>query len=181
MVSLKALCLYLATASVSVSAAPLIDRAIITTDILISDIGHIDSGYKSLTRTLKSYNGSIFDIAPIAANIAAIHVDEHKGFLDAELAPVANLNESSRIVAFASHSVGVDIPTFIRVLESKKENFSPDDRPKIADGLKKLKKDHDAFSVALAAKLEKEVLPKEKKVVAVIDGAFQSGIDYFSS
>ncbi|KAB8300865.1 hypothetical protein EYC80_002793 [Monilinia laxa] len=181
MVSLKALCFYLATASVSVSAAPLIDRAPFTMDVLISDIAHIDAGFKALTQNLNSPNGSVFDIASITANIAAIHFADHKGTFDANFAPVANLNESSKIVTYASYSIGVDIPTFVKVLESKKEQFSPDERPKIAEGLKQLKADNDDFSAALVAKLATNVDPKAKKVFAVIDEAFLSGIYYFSS
>ncbi|RAL65482.1 hypothetical protein DID88_001048 [Monilinia fructigena] len=181
MVSLKALCFYLATASVSVSAAPLIDRAVATTETLISDIAHIDGGFKGLTHILNSSNGSVIDIAPFTANIAAIHLADHKGSIDANLAPVANSNDSSKIVTFASYSIGVDIPTFIKVLESKKGNFSPEDRPKVAEGLKKLKDDNDNFSAALIAKLATNVVPKAEKVFGVIDEAFQSGIYYFSS
>ncbi|KAJ8059580.1 hypothetical protein OCU04_011235 [Sclerotinia nivalis] len=182
MVSLKALFFYLASISVSVSAAPLTDRNLVTPDTLISDINNISNGVQALTTTLNSCNSKILDAAPIGLKFAAIHTSSSKAYIDAKLAAPANSFDSNRIVEFTFSNVGVEIPEAIRVLKTKKEDFSKVDLSVVVlVGLKLLRHDHDRFSEALVAKLTPDVVDRANEMVSVINEALQDGIDYFSS
>ncbi|KAF7855404.1 hypothetical protein EAF04_010147 [Stromatinia cepivora] len=182
MVSLKALFFYLASTSISVLAAPLTDRNLVTPDTLISDINNISNGVQALTTTLNSCNSKILDAGPIALKFAAIHASNSKAYIHAKLAAPANSFDSNRIVEFTFSNVGVEAPKAIQVLKTKKEDFSKVDLSKIVlGGLKLLKHDHDRLSAALVAKLTPDCVVRANELVSVIDKVLQDGIDYFSS
>lgn len=68
------------------------------------------------------------------------------------------------------------------MLKSKKEDFSHVGLSSIVlVGLKLLRHDYERFSEALLAKLAPDVRDRADEMIAVIDKAFQDGIDYFSS
>ncbi|KAI4715902.1 hypothetical protein E4T48_07920 [Aureobasidium sp. EXF-10727] len=161
-------------------AAPLQSRDVITAQTLISDIKGIDDGVNALTASIEAYNGGLIDELPIGADIAAIHVANRKGFVDANLrATPFNAEDSTAIVEYTASSVGVDIPASVNVLKSKYDVFASQ-KDIILAGLKLLKNDHDTFSAALVAKITAD---KENgyTAVAVIDDALQSAIDLYSA
>jgi hypothetical protein len=162
------------------AAAPLQSRELITAATLISDIKGIDDGVNALTASIEAYNGGLIGELPIGADIAAIHVANRKGYVDANLrATPFNTEDSTAIVEYTASSVGVDIPASVDVLKAKYDVFE-DQKVVILAGLKLLKNDHDTFSAALVSKITAD---KENgyAAVAVIDDALQSAIDLYSA
>jgi hypothetical protein len=162
------------------AAAPLQSRDIITARTLISDIKGIDDGVNALTASIEAYNGGLIGELPIGADIAAIHIANRKGYVDANLrATPFNAEDSTAIVEYTASSVGVDIPASVNVLKAKYDVFE-NQKVVILAGLKLLKNDHDTFSAALVSKITAD---KENgyAAVAVIDDALQSAIDLYSA
>ncbi|APA12139.1 predicted protein [Sclerotinia sclerotiorum 1980 UF-70] len=191
MLSLKTLITYLTTISISISipttasAAPqpaLPNQNLVTPNTLITDINTISQHIQSLTHTLTTQHNKLLTAAPLSLKFAAIHASTTKAYIDAQVAKTANPTDSSRIVEFTYSNVGVEVPEAIRVLKSKKEDFSHVGLSSIVlVGLKLLRHDYERFSEALLAKLAPDVRDRADEMIAVIDKAFQDGIDYFSS
>ncbi|KAH0007256.1 hypothetical protein KCU78_g11870, partial [Aureobasidium melanogenum] len=164
----------------TVAAAPLQSRDLITADTIISDIKGIDDGVNALTTRLKTYSGGLIGELPIGADIAAIHVANRKGYVDANLRVTPfDAAESTAIVQYTASSVGVDIPASVAVPKAKYDVFEGQ-KDVILAGLKLLKYDHDTFSAALISKITAD---KENgnAAVAEIDDALQSAIDLYSA
>jgi hypothetical protein len=162
------------------AAATLQSRDIITAETLISDIKGIDDGVNALTASIEAYNGGLIAELPIGADIAAIHIANRKGYVDANLrATPFNADDSTAIVEYTASSVGVDIPASVNVLKAKYDVFE-DQKDVILAGLKLLKNDHDTFSAALVAKITADK-DNGYAAVAVIDNALQSAIDLYSA
>jgi len=162
------------------AAAPLQSRDIITAETLISDIKGIDDGVNALTASIKVYNGGLIGEVPIGADIAAIHIANRKGYVDANLrATPFNAADSTAIVEYTASSVGVDIPASVDVLKAKYDVFE-NQKVVILAGLKLLKDDHDTFSAALVSKITADKA-NGYAAVAVIDDALQSAIDLYSA
>ncbi|KAI5201269.1 hypothetical protein E4T42_08713 [Aureobasidium subglaciale] len=162
------------------AAAPLQARDLISAATLISDIKGIDDGVNALTASIQAYNGGLIAELPIGADIAAIHIANRKGYVDANLrATPFNAEDSTAIVEYTASSVGVDIPASVDLLKSKYDVFA-NQKLVILAGLKLLKNDHDTFSAALVSKITAD---KENgyAAVAVIDDALQSAIDLYSA
>lgn len=162
------------------AAAPLGYRDLITAETIISDIKGIDEGVNALTASLEAYNGGLIAELPIGADIAAIHIANRKGYVDANLrATPFDADDSTAIVQYTASSVGVDIPASVDVLKSRYDVFESQ-KDVIIAGLKLLKNDHDTFSAALISKITAD---KENgdAAVAEIDDALQSAIDLYSA
>lgn len=162
------------------AAAPLKSRNLISADTIISDIKGIDESVNALTASLKSYNGGLIAELPIGADIAAIHVANRKGYVDANLrATPFDAADSTLIVEYTASNVAVDIPASVDVLKAKYDVFESQ-KDVILAGLKLLKNDHDTFSAAL---ISKTTADKENgnAAVAQIDDALQSAIDLYSA
>lgn len=156
---------------------------------LIQDIQNIDTGVKALTTSIHNFQGgnimtTLIDGTPVTSGIAAIHIANRKGFLDANLSPTLSASDSDAIVTFAERSVGVDIPASVDALKAKKARF-------VAAGLggvtiaslELLLNDHDTFSAALLAKTTGDASLEARGIAVVkkIHDAIQGGIDYYSS
>jgi hypothetical protein len=153
------------------AAVPLQSRDIITAGTLISDIKGIDDGVNALTASIEAYNGGLIGELPIGADIAAIHIANRKGYVDANLrATPFNAEDSTAIVEYTAS---------VNVLKAKYDVFE-NQKVVILAGLKLLKNDHDTFSAALVSKITAD---KENgyAAVAVIDDALQSAIDLYSA
>jgi hypothetical protein len=162
------------------AAAPFQPGKLITAKTLISDITGIDNRVNALTKSIKAYNGGFVGKFPIAADIAAIHIANRKGYVDANLrGEPFDSTDSTAIVEHTASSVGHDIPASVDLLKSKYNVFK-DQKAAILAGLKLLKNDHDTFSAALGAKLTADQA-NGKATVAKIDDALQSAIDLYSA
>ncbi|CAD6445350.1 4c18536a-b948-4c7b-bc98-5cd529a47b98-CDS [Sclerotinia trifoliorum] len=193
MVSLKVLFTYLTTISISTttSATPLTNHNhnLITPNTLISDINTISQAIQSLTYTLSTlsalstHNNLTLSTIHLTLKFASIHTSTTEAYLDAKLISAIPSFDSNRIVEYTYSNVGVEIPEAIRVLKSKKEDFSTkfDLSRIVLRGLKVLRYDYERFSKALCAKLTPDVMDRANVMIGVIDTALQDGIDYFSS
>lgn len=119
------------------------------------------------------------------ATVGAIHLANRKGFVDANLAPQFNEEDTRRIFDTVVETVGVSIPDDVQVLISKKPNFEDSGLvPVVLASLKLLINDHDTFSEAVQAKAFKgnaELNEEGQEVVDRIHDAIQNGIDVYSS
>lgn len=150
--------------------------------VLINDIGAIDSGVLALTSSVNSYQGGLLSSTPIAADIAAIHVANRKGYADANLAAPFDSADSNAIATYTANTVAVDIPVSVDATIAKKQQFvDAGIQGTVFAGVQLLKEDHDTFSAALEEKLSADSLPVAEKAVKTIDDALQRAVDAFSS
>lgn len=154
----------------------------IGTQLIISDIGGIDTAVKSLTTSINAYQGGVVEATPLFAGVLDIHLVNRKAYVDAMAPLTANSTESGEIVTFTNNTVGQSIPASVAALEAKKPQLvAAGLSSMIVPGLQLLKSDHDSYSAELLAKVSLDWLARGQAVVAEIDNAIQDGIDYFSS
>jgi len=181
----------------------------ITADTIVQDVENIHHGVLANTAATEAYEGgdlktTIVQGAPARvhkrekpnlsiltnqpqefATVAAIHLANRKGFVDANLAPQFNEADTRKIFNTVVDTVGESIPADIDVLISKYDNFKDSGlAPVVLSGLKLLIYDHDTFSAAVEAKayMGNAALTAEGvAVVAKIHDAIQRGIDVYSA
>lgn len=182
MVNFKPLLLLASTASALAVKNRNIERSLVDASTIIQDIQNIDDGVNALTASLEAYNGGLLGATPITADIAAIHVANRKGFVDANLIAPQNTTTSNEIIDYVFKTVDIDIPNSVKVLESKKADFEAANLTEVVlAGLVLLKNDHDTFSAALLNKTAPDTEARGLLAVKIIDDALQNGIDDFSS
>lgn len=124
-------------------------------------------------------------IIQVLATVGAIHIANRKGFVDANLAPQFNEQDTRKIFDTVVDTVGVSIPDDVQVLIGKKPNFESSGlTPVVLASLKLLINDHDTFSAAVTAKAFKGdagLVAEGEAVVAKIHDAIQGGIDAYST
>ena len=121
----------------------------------------------------------------VLETVGAIHIANRKGFVDANLAPQFNEEDTRRIFNTVVETVGESIPDDVQVLIKKKPEFESSGlTPVVLASLKLLINDHDTFSAAVTAKAYKDdaaLTAEGEAVVAKIHDAIQNGIDVYSA
>lgn len=156
---------------------------------LADDIYAIDAAVNTLIGNINNYNSGSFPTGlvsgiPILLDVVNIHLVNRKGYVDANLSPTLDSQNSITVVNSVTNSVAIDIPKSVDALKAKKSLFAEAGLTQVTiASLKLLKSDHDTFSAAIEAKLtgDAETIAQGVAGVKVIDDALADGIAYFSS
>ena len=175
----------LAAFTTSITASPVVKRG--TAQDIISDVNAIDSGVKTQTSDVSSFNSGSFPASllngvPIFVDVVSIHVSNRKGFLDATTASTFSEDDSIAIVHTVENTVVVSIPNAVNILKSKKQLFEEAGQtPVVIASLELLLNDHDTFSAAVLEKLtlDANTLAEANAGVALIHNALEDGIAFF--
>lgn len=171
------------------TASSLIPR-IITADTLIRDVNNIHAGVLANKAATEAYNGgnlltTLIQGTPVLTTVGAIHVANRKGFVDANLAPEFDEDDTRRIFDAVVETVGLSIPEDVDVLIGKKEAFEDSGLvPVVVASLRLLIDDHDTFSEAVTEKAfagNETLNALGEDVVDKIHDAIQRGIDVYTA
>lgn len=174
----------------SLSFASALVPRIVTADTLVKDIDNIHAGVLANTAATEAYEGgniitTLVQGAPVIGTVAAIHVANREGFVDANLAPHFTEADTRRIFNEVVNTVGVSIPNDVQVLIGKKPQFEASGLvPVVLASLKLLLNDHDTFSAAVTAKAyqgDATLDAEGTAVVKKIHDAIQNGINAYST
>lgn len=165
------------------------DATELATATLVQDVDNINTGVVALSSGISAFPGTnlvttLVSGIEVFGAVAAIHLANRKGYVDALASPTLDSTESARVVDEVVNTVGNTIPDSVSLLETKKQALTDAGLDGVVvASLKLLLNDHDTFSAAVESKFQgtPDVEAEGVAVVAKIHDAIQGGIDDFSS
>ncbi|KAF7865443.1 hypothetical protein EAF04_006418 [Stromatinia cepivora] len=172
MVAIKNIILFVS----AVSAAVISQR---TEADILSDIDIIDTNVKALTNAVGNYNGGFFGLYSVSTAESTLEDSiKHATTDTSKTSPLSSADSESILVEI--NNLKPDIDQALTALVEKKSTFaSAGVASTVANDLKNLKEETDAFGNALRAIFFSDAKPRLAAVLKMIDDSFTDAQDQF--
>ncbi|PBP25976.1 hypothetical protein BUE80_DR003043 [Diplocarpon rosae] len=167
----------LLTTSTLLAATPLVARDA-GTDLLITDLLHLDRAIRNITYAAGNYTGGTAGYQAIRESIAQTNRTNRIAYDDALTIALQNVRDSQRIIAVVSDPITPDITAAVNALIAKRDLIEKAGLLReTSDSLNLISYDHDTLSVvAVAPKLNVATIPAAAVPVLAIDLTWREGV-----